>query len=112
VQSGSGLLVVTGDFNANGGFSWNGTILVLGTGSFNLNGGGGGQINGGLFIAKTADMKSDGTGLNLLSSLGTPNFNWNGGGNASMTWDSCWANVLNGQHSQYYSIISFRELMY
>ena len=114
--SGAGLLVVTGDLNVRGNFSWDGEILVVGTGGFNANGGGNGQINGGMFIAHTADFNSQGTGLNMLTDLGQPAFsaplfNWNGGGTNYMQWDSCWASVMNTNNSTGFHVLSFREVI-
>jgi hypothetical protein len=106
--SGSGLLVVTGGVNFDGDFTRNGEMLVIGDRSFNVNGGGHGNINGGVFIAKTGNITS--TGLTPLSSLGMPMFNWNGG-TAGMQWDSCWANSVNTNNASAFKIISFRELM-
>ena len=66
--SGAGVLIVKGNFSANGNYSFDGLIVVIGTGSASLSGGGNGHINGGVFIAKTRDS----VGGPLRSTLGIP----------------------------------------
>jgi hypothetical protein len=108
ITDGSGILVVTGDATASGLFHWNGMILVIGTGNLTVNGGGGGQINGGLLVAK---MQYD-ANHNLQLGLGTVDFTWNGGGTNFVQWDSCWASNPLSVTNHFYKVISWREVMY
>jgi hypothetical protein len=75
--SGGGILVVTGTFNYNGNFSFNGLIIVTGAGGMHRSGGGGGQIIGNIVIApyNPADLNA-----NWLP----PHFTTNGGGNSDI----------------------------
>jgi Tfp pilus assembly protein PilX len=112
-SSGSGILLVTGTLTMNGNPSWNGLILVVGKGNVQKNGGGNGTLDGSLLVA---NMFSDpGTWthpipLGLNNPPGTPTIAWNGGGNATVQYDSCWANYMS--QSLAYRTITDRELIY
>jgi hypothetical protein len=54
-----------------GNGSFYGLILVVGQGTMDFSGGGNGEIQGGIFVAKTRDVSG-----NLLSSLGSPRIDW------------------------------------
>ena len=82
--SGSGILIVTGELNTNGGTDFNGVILVLGQGYVNRNGGGGGAFYGANFIARVDWPAAD----PAWTAFGSPYFNFNGAGNATMQYDS------------------------
>lgn len=75
--SGGGILIVTGTFNYNGNFSFNGLIVVTGPGGMHRNGGGGGQIVGNIVIApyNPADLNAG---------FLPPRFSTNGGGNSDI----------------------------
>lgn len=110
--SGEGMLLVTGDFTASGGISWNGMIWVIGSGDYTRNGGGGGTFNGSIVIANiagpdnvygTADDCTGGDGGFSASS-----FNENGGGNGTTTY--CTDNISNASPAFPYKIVEFRQL--
>jgi len=111
--SGSGILLVTGTLTMSGNPSWNGLILVVGKGNVVKNGGGNGTLDGSLLVA---NMFSDpGTWthpipLGSSNPPGTPTIAWNGGGNATVQYDSCWANYMS--QSLPYRTITDRELIY
>lgn len=107
ITDGSGILVVTGDAVASGLFHWNGMILVIGTGNLTINGGGGGQINGGMLVAKLQTVNGV-----LQMGLGTVDFTWNGGGTNFVQWDSCWGSNPLSVANHFYKVISWREVMY
>lgn len=104
-RNGNGILVVTGDFNTDGQFSFNGIIIVVGQGTWYSNGGGSGQINGQILVAKTRDGEG-----NKLSAIGEPIFDWSGGGGNGIYYNSCW--VKNAIRQLGYTTLSFHELMY
>jgi Tfp pilus assembly protein PilX len=110
--SGAGILLVEGDLTLNGGFSYNGIILVIGTGTVTKNGGGGGTLNGSLLVA---NMYTDATHSTLIplgynNPPGPPLIGWNGGGNATFQYDSCWiSSVTQGLP---FTIVTQRELIY
>ena len=85
--TGYGILVVRGNFHMQGNGSFYGLILVVGQGTMDFNGGGNGEIQGGIFVAKTRDASG-----NLLSSLGSPSIDWNGGGGNGVTYNSALIN--------------------
>ncbi len=87
--TGCGILVVTGTLNFAGNTTWNGIVLAIGQGVITFSGGGGGTINGSVFVAKTRD-----TSGNLLSELGTPTLDWSGGGGNGIYYDHCYADGL------------------
>jgi hypothetical protein len=90
-NTGYGILVVTGTLNMGGNFSWNGLVLVIGDGKVNFQGGGGGQINGSLFVSKIWDNH---TTKNLLSEVGSPQLSWSGGGGNGVFYNHCWADDM------------------
>jgi hypothetical protein len=106
-NTGSGILVVTGNFTYTGNSGWNGIILVVGQGTttFLGSGGGNGQFNGAIFAATTRDSSG-----NQLSSFGTVNFDISGGGGNGVYFNSCW--ISNAQNSlKKFDVLSFRELL-
>lgn len=74
---GGGILVVTGRFEYNGRFSFNGLIIVTGAGGMHRTGGGGGQIIGNIVIAPY-------NASNLAAGFLPPRFTTNGGGNSDI----------------------------
>jgi hypothetical protein len=105
-SSGAGVLVVTGTLNMDGAANFNGLILVIGQGSISVGGGGGGQINGTLFLANTNSHTSP---FAQLGTLGPASYSWGGGGNNGIQYNSCWAGVGNNLH---YMVVASREEMY
>jgi Tfp pilus assembly protein PilV len=103
---GAGVLVVTGTLTISGGMQWDGLILVIGQGNVVINGGGAGEIFGQMLVAKTNSSVSP---FPQLAGLASPTFTWNGGGKASITYNSCWANIGNTMH---YMVVASREEMY
>jgi Tfp pilus assembly protein PilX len=110
--SGAGILLVTGDLTLVGGFSYNGIILVIGTGTVTKNGGGGGTLNGSMFVANMYTTAAHTTLVALGSNNppGPPTITWNGGGNATFQYDSCWISAV--AQSFPYRIVAQRELIY
>lgn len=106
-NTGSGILVVTGNFLYQGNSGWNGIILVVGQGSttFQGNGGGSGQFDGGIFVATTKDSSG-----NELSSFGTVNFDISGGGGNGIYYNSCW--IQNSTNTlKKFQDLAFREIL-
>lgn len=79
LESGSGMLVVTGTLTMRGNTNFKGVILVLGKGVLIRNGGGNGDILGGITIAAFGRTSGDFT---------APSFHTNGGGNSTIQYDS------------------------
>jgi hypothetical protein len=104
-NTGSGLLVVTGNFTYQGNSGWNGIILVVGQGTttFSGSGGGNGEFDGAIMVATTKDANG-----NPLSNFGTTNFNISGGGGNGIYYNSCWINYV--QQPQTYKLLSAKEI--
>jgi hypothetical protein len=109
-NSGSGILVCTGELTMSGQTSWNGLILVVGTGRYTLNGAGKGVISGGMMIAdiagpdeiyRTKDDCQTGS-----DGLGKAYFNENGGGNAATQY--CTAD-LKSSNVRPYEVVEFLQ---
>lgn len=107
VSGGAGVLVVTGTLTMDGNVNFDGLILVIGQGIMNVKGGGGGQVNGSVFIANTNSQTAPYT--QQLAALGSPTLNWNGGGSNFIQYNSCWADY--GSFMQY-QLVASREEMY
>lgn len=84
-SSGAGVLIVTGRLTISGSVNYYGLILCIGKGEFFTNGGGGGEVLGAIFIAKTDYDPLDN---DPLTGLGTPTFDTGGGGNMSIRYDA------------------------
>ena len=78
LDSGAGLLIVTGTLTTNGNPSFHGTILVLGTGEVYKSGGGGGHTLGSITIAK----------FGATGGFLAPTFTVSGGGGSKIQSDS------------------------
>ena len=80
-NQGSGLLVVTGDVDTDGGTSFTGIILVLGRGRMTRSGGGSGTIAGSMIIAcfNPNDPNAD--------TFCNPTYDASGGGNSTTRFD-------------------------
>lgn len=104
-QTGSGILVVTGNLTYDGNTGWNGIIMVVGDGTttYNSNGGGNGQFNGAIFVATTRDANG-----NQLNNFGPVDFNINGGGGNGLYYNSCWINYV--QQPVTYKMLSSKEI--
>ncbi|HKW87859.1 MAG TPA: pilus assembly PilX N-terminal domain-containing protein [Candidatus Acidoferrales bacterium] len=106
-NTGSGILVVTGNFTYHGNSGWNGLILVVGQGSttFLGNGGGNGQFDGGILVATTKDSSG-----NTLSNFGNVNFDISGGGGNGIYYNSCW--IQNSTNNlKKFQDLAFREIL-
>jgi hypothetical protein len=66
-----------------GSGSFYGADSGCGQGTMDFSGGGSGEIQGGLFLAKTRE-----TSNNILSTLGSPSLDWNGGGGNGVFYNS------------------------
>jgi hypothetical protein len=106
VNGGAGVLVVTGSLLMDGNINFDGLILVIGQGIMSVKGGGGGQVNGSVFIANTNSQTAP---YAQLATLGSPTLNWNGGGSNFIQYNSCWADY--GSFMQY-QLVASREEMY
>jgi hypothetical protein len=82
-NQGSGLLIVTGNLNLNGGTDFTGLILVLGEGTVTRSGGGGGRITGGIVVAR----------FGPAGEFLTPSFDDSGGGNSRIQFNSAAVNT-------------------
>ncbi|MGZ4817056.1 MAG: hypothetical protein ACXVZJ_00440 [Terriglobales bacterium] len=115
--TGSGILIVTGNLDCNGSWSWDGVLMVLG-GTFLSHGGGGGHFNGAMLITKAYDAtQTPPTAYTAASSAvpnyplpGAPSWTWTGGGGNGITYDSCWTTALNQRFG--FKVLSTRELSY
>ena len=63
-MSGCGILVVEGDLDAHGGFSWYGTLIV--TGAFIFTGGGDKNITGAVISGESTDGDIVGGNSNIV----------------------------------------------
>ncbi|MGE0406728.1 MAG: hypothetical protein AB7O65_10530, partial [Candidatus Korobacteraceae bacterium] len=110
-QNGAGILFVTGTLSTSGNFSFKGIILVVGDGVWNSNGGGGGRVDGGVFIANIYSSTTHNSGTLLSTpSGGAVSLDWDGGGGNGIYYDSCWVKKAGGNMK--YTTLSMRELPY
>ncbi len=87
--TGYGVLLVRGVLTFSGNFNWNGLVLVIGQGEMHWNGGGLGEIQGGLFIAKTRDTATASVPLGALrTTRGDIIADFNGGGGAGIVYNT------------------------
>lgn len=87
--AGGGILVVTGQLNLNGNFSWHGLIIVTGAGGVLRSGGGNGTIQGNIVVAPylnspVATNTDPPVGAGFLA----PKWVTSGGGNATIQYNS------------------------
>ncbi len=105
--SGSGILLVEGTLTLSGTPSYNGLVLVIGKGVVTKNGGGNGTFDGAMLVANLYNS----SGQPITSGPpGIPSINWNGGGNATVQYDSCWAQSMN--LTMPYKSMGVREMAY
>ena len=96
---GGGILVVTGGLTFQGGFSFNGLVIVTGPGGILRTGGGSGSLQGNMVVApyndwgKTTCM-NDPLVLNKLNCYLAPRYDISGGGSSEIVYNS--NNVTNG----------------
>ena len=76
---GGGLLIVTGDLTLNGGFDWNGLVIITGAGGMQRSGGGEGNLQGNMIIAPY-NPDSLGDSKIILDGFLPPKYDINGGG--------------------------------
>jgi hypothetical protein len=79
--TGAGILVVTGNLDVDGNYSFNGLVLALGAGTITRSGGGGGLIGGAMIVAR---FDRYAIGDPFLA----PTFNTSGGGNSTVEYNS------------------------
>jgi hypothetical protein len=79
--TGAGILVVTGNLDVDGNYSFNGLVLALGGGTLTRSGGGGGVIGGAMIVAR---FDRYAIGNPFLA----PTFNTSGGGNSTIEYNS------------------------
>ncbi|HEX7174013.1 MAG TPA: pilus assembly PilX N-terminal domain-containing protein [Pyrinomonadaceae bacterium] len=80
-NQGSGLLIVTGDLDTDGGTDFSGIILVLGSGRMTRSGGGGGTIGGSIIVACFNPNNPD------ADTFCNPTYDASGGGNSTTEFD-------------------------
>ena len=90
-------------------FQWHGLILIIGQGSFTWSGGGNGQINGGMFLARTRANDRSSTNLlgTMLSTRGAVNADFNGGGTNAIQLNKADMTAVNSAFP--FSAISYKE---
>ena len=87
--TGYGVLLVRGALSISGNLTWYGLILVIGQGEIHWNGGGNGEIQGGMFLAKTRDTPSVSSPLgDLLPMRGDVIADFNGGGGSGILYNT------------------------
>ncbi len=87
--TGYGILLVRGVLTLSGNFNWNGLVLAIGQGEMHWNGGGNGEVQGGVFIAKTRDTATMSEPLGALrSTRGDIIADFNGGGGAGIIYNT------------------------
>jgi Tfp pilus assembly protein PilX len=85
--AGGGILVCTGKLTLNGGFNFNGLIIVTGAQGVRRSGTGGGEITGNMVVAPYDKS-------NISGGFLPPQFDTRGGGNSQMRYNS--SAVANG----------------
>ena len=85
--AGGGILVCTGKLTLNGGFDFNGLIIVTGPEGVRRSGGGNGEIHGNMVVAPYDKA-------NVAGGFLPPQFDTRGGGNSEMRYNS--SSVANG----------------
>ncbi len=87
--TGYGILLVRGVLTLSGNFNWNGLVLAIGQGEMHWNGGGNGEVQGGVFIAKTRDTATMSEPLGALrTTRGDIIADFNGGGGAGIIYNT------------------------
>ncbi len=87
--NGGGILVVTGKLTLNGGFSFNGLIIVTGQGGVERSGGGGGTIQGNMVISPYVGSRiEDGIDPTSSATFLAPQYDLSGGGNSTVVYNS------------------------
>lgn len=87
LNTGAGLLVVTGTLTIDGNISYDGLILVLGEGRMIRSGGGNGDLMGGVVVARFA-RTWPASQNNLPHPFLAPTFDTSGGGTSTVGFDS------------------------
>jgi hypothetical protein len=105
-STGYGLLLVTGNLIYDPAASWYGIVLLIGKGNLAGLPGGGGRIEGALFVAQTRDAMG-----NLLPdpNLGAASVTLDPAtGGAGIYYDSCWISMALRPPT--YQVLAFREI--
>ena len=108
-NTGSGLLLVTGNLNYNPDASWQGIVLVIGQGTVTGSKNGSGQFAGAMLVAQTRDPSTGFATLLPDPDLGmaTVLFASHMGG-SGFRYSSCW--IQKSQPTSSYKILSFHEI--
>lgn len=87
--SGGGILVVTGQLDLHGGFSFNGLIIVTGQAGVIRSGGGNGTIQGNIVVAPYVNSSiADGIDPTASATFLAPRYSLAGGGNSTVVYNS------------------------
>ena len=107
--TGFGMLLVRGVLTVRGNFSWHGLILVIGQGELRWNGPSNGEVQGGVFIAKTRNDDEDASNPfgTVSHSRGSVIADFNGGGGNGIRYNTSMIDKANGNFA--YSPIAIRE---
>jgi hypothetical protein len=109
--SGAGILFVTGTLVTSGNFAFKGIVFVVGDGVWDSSGGGGGRVDGGVFIANMySSTTHNSSTLRSTPASGTVSLDWNGGGGNGIYYNSCWVNKVGNNLG--YTNVSMKELPY
>ncbi len=111
VQTGYGILVVTGNYTAGGSVGWRGIVLVIGEGTMTVSGGGNNSYEGAVLLARTHNRDPQGEGNGSLlpgPAPGVTLLDWAGGGGNGVHYDSC--TIRNATSNVVYRVLSFREI--
>lgn len=107
--AGYGILVVRGNATFAGSFEWHGLVLVIGQGSFVWNADATGQINGGVFLARTRDANRDTANPmgQMLGTRGAVDASFDGGGANAIQLNQAEIDAASGPFP--YNVIAIRE---
>ena len=107
--TGFGMLLVRGVLTVRGNFSWHGLILIIGQGELRWNGPGNGEVQGGIFIAKTRNDDEDASNPfgTVSPSRGSVIVDFNSGGGKGIRYNTFMIDKANGNFA--YSPIAIRE---
>jgi hypothetical protein len=85
--AGGGILICTGKLTLNGGFDFNGLMIITGAAGVRRSGGGNGEIHGNMVVAPYDKT-------NIAGGFLPPQFDTRGGGNSEMRYNS--SSLANG----------------
>ena len=106
---GEGLIIVTGQFETDGGVAWNGMMWAVGEGYFQRNGGGNAEISGSILVADIAGPDGIyGNSDDCSTGFGSSYFDENGGGNGDTAY--CTDDIFDATPPFPYPIVEFRQM--